>query len=163
MTQNLISLTLTAADLADLDAALTTVEQKLSGLIALSAGERRSLTKMGDKSEAFCRQTLAVLSQNPNVIPPSFDLHETQSDLANIDLLRPRFARLRRLVEKADDSETALGSDVMTAALEGYALLKLSGHNQGLDGLRQMVSSRFARAPRTLPNGSAPGAPTAAS
>jgi hypothetical protein len=34
---------------------------------------------------------------------------------------------LRRLLEKADDGETALGSDVMSAALEGDALLKVSG------------------------------------
>ena len=52
---------------------------------------------------------------------------DAQNDLAHLDKLRPRTARLRRLLEKADDGETALGSDVMSAALEGYALLKVSG------------------------------------
>jgi hypothetical protein len=47
------------------------------------------------------------------------------------------------LLEKAD--ETALGSDVMSAALEGYALLKVSGKGAGLDALRHGMSARFTR------------------
>jgi hypothetical protein len=37
--------------------------------------------------------------------------------------------RLIRLSERADDSDTALGSDVMSVALEGYALLRIFGRN----------------------------------
>ena len=33
----------------------------------------------------------------------------------------------------------------MSFALEGYALLKVSGRNQGLEGLRKALSTRFAR------------------
>lgn len=102
---------------------------------------------MGDKSEAFCRQTLTVLAQNPQVLPSSYDLAETQDDLRARDRLRPRLMRLMRLMrlsERADDSDTALGSDVMSAALEGYALLKVSGRNQGLESLRDALSLRFA-------------------
>jgi hypothetical protein len=51
--------------------------------------------------------------------------------------------RLLRLTERAEDSDTALGSDVMSAALEGYALLRISGRNQGLEGLRDALSVRF--------------------
>jgi hypothetical protein len=101
--------------------------------------------KMGDRSEAFCRETLMVLAQNPQLLPPSFDLAEAQNDLAHLDKVRPFAARLRRLLEKADDGETALGSDVMSAALEGYATLKVSGRGAGLDALRQGMSARFTR------------------
>ena len=68
-----------------------------------------------------------VLAQNTHLLPQSFDLADAQNDLAHLDKLRPRTARLRRLLEKSDDGETALGSDVMSAALEGYALLRVSG------------------------------------
>jgi hypothetical protein len=148
MTKNLMSLALSADDLDAVDAALTTLEARLAGLIALRVDERRELAKMGDKSEAFCRQTLTILVQNPQIVPPSFDLDEAQADLAAVDVLRPRLARLRRLTERAEDSEMALGSDVMRAALEGYALLKVSGRNQGLEGLRQGLSARFGRTAR---------------
>lgn len=35
----------------------------------------------------------------------------------------------------------------MTNALEGYAVLKIAGKGEGLDGLRQMLSARFNRCP----------------
>src|SRR3989442_14974490 len=102
MSQNLISLNLSPSDLSEIDNALTTLEKKLSGLIALTADERRSLAKMGDKSEAFCRQTFVVLSQNKGLVPPNYDLAEAQNDLTNIDTLRPRFVRLHQLAARAD-------------------------------------------------------------
>jgi hypothetical protein len=148
MSQNLISLTLTEADYADIDAALTQLEQKLAGLIDLQTDERRSLPKMGDKSEAFCRQTLTVLAQNPHVVPSGLDLAEAQRDLAALDALRSRTTRLRQLLGRAEDSEMALGSDVMSASLEGYALLKVMGKGSGLEALRQGISARFTRSAR---------------
>jgi hypothetical protein len=35
--------------------------------------------------------------------------------------------------------------DVIVVALEGYALLKVSGSNQGLEGLCRSLGSRFFR------------------
>ena len=60
MTQNLVSLHLTAAEIAAIEAALTTLESAFKSFIELSADEKRGLARMGDKSEAFCRQTLIV-------------------------------------------------------------------------------------------------------
>lgn len=148
MSQNLLSLQLNTAQLAEVDAALTALETALGGLIALTPDQRRGLVRMGPKSEAFCRQTLTVLGQNPQVIPPSLSLPEAQADLSTIDALRPRLARLQRLTERAEATDEALGSDVMSFALEGYALLKLSGKNQGLEGLRRELSGRFAKGSR---------------
>ncbi len=145
MAQNIISLNLTDADLSAIDQALALLEEKLTPLIGLSPEVRRGLVKMGDKSEAFCRETLMVLAQNTHLLPPSFDLADAENDLAQLDKLRPRAARLRRLLERAEDGETALGSDVMSAALEGYALLKVSGKGAGLDALTQGISARFTR------------------
>lgn len=88
MAQNLISLALADADLAAIDGALATLEEKLGNLISLNPDEIRALAKMGDKSEAFCRQTLVVLDQNRQVVPPSLDLNEALTDLRTIDALR---------------------------------------------------------------------------
>jgi hypothetical protein len=114
MSQNLVTLNISPDDLAAIAAAITTLQEKLGGLIELSVDQRRSLTKMGDKSEAFCRQTLIVLAQNKQIIPPELDLAEAERDLHNLDLLRPHLASLRQLVGKADDTEMALGSDILT-------------------------------------------------
>ena len=148
MSQNIIDFTLDDAQLAASLQALTDLETQLSGLVAMSTEQRRKLARMGDKSEAFCRQTLSVLAQNPQVVPPSLKLAEAQADLAALDRLRPLVLRLQRLAERANDTEVALGSDVMRCALDGYALLKVSGRNQGLEGLRKALGTRFAKGPR---------------
>jgi hypothetical protein len=145
MPQNLISVGLSDADYAEIDAALATLERHFATLLDLSADERRTLTKMGDKSEAFCRQALVALDQNRQVLPPGLDLAEAQRDLFHFDHLRARAARLNVLQGKVNDTVTALGSDVMTASLEGYALLKVLGRGSGLESLRQGMASRFAR------------------
>lgn len=148
MSQNLINLTLSDTQLSAVDQALSDLETQLAGLIALTTDQRRGLARMGDKSEAFCRQAMSVLSQNPQVVPPSLQLAEAQADLVALDQLRPRLQRLQRLTERAADTELALGSDVMSVALQGYALLKVVGKNQGLESLRKELGSRFVKGPR---------------
>ena len=148
--QNLVSLSLTDAQLSVIDQSLTDLETQLSGLIAMNAAQRKSLARMGDKSESFCRQTLNVLAQNPQVVPPSVALQDGLADLEALDRLRPRLQRMLRLTERAADTETALGSDVMSVALQGYALLKVAGRNQGLEGLRKELGSRFAKSARQV-------------
>lgn len=148
MSQNLISLQLTTADLSAVDAALKTLEDKLAGLIDLSIEQRSTLTKMGDKSEAFCRKAVEVLSNNPSVLSVNYNLAEVKRDLAAFDALRPRIIRVEKLYEKMRDSQMALGSDLMTASLEGYAYLKVAGKGEALDTARAALSVRFSRGAR---------------
>jgi hypothetical protein len=147
MSQNLISLSLTEADYAEIDNALATLDAKLASLITLETDERRAINKMGEKSEAFCRRTLVTMGENPELIPAGVDLAGALRDMAQLDLMRPRITRLRKLMGRVDDSEMALGSDMMTTALEGYALLKVLGKGSGLDALRREMASRFSRKP----------------
>jgi len=148
MSQNLISFQPSAADLTAVDAALKTLEEKLAGLIDLSIEQRSTLMKMGDKSEAFCRKAVEVLGNNPGVLPANFSLAELRRDLAGFDTLRPRLVRFEKLNEKMRDSQLALGSDLMTGSLEGYAFLKVAGKGEGLDTARQALSARFSRGRR---------------
>ena len=149
MSQNIISLVLTDAQIKASMDALTALEGALTGLISLDAEERRRLTKMGQKSEVFCRQAISVLVQNPQIVPPSLHLADAQADLLALDRLRPVLDRLQKIAERGSDTEIALGSDLMDVALEGYGLLKVSGKNQGLDGLRKELSSRWSKSRRT--------------
>jgi len=82
------------------------------------------------------------------VLPRNFDVAAYQRDLATLDALRPRRQRLGRLQELMEDSEMAIGSDLMSSSLEGYAVLKVAGKGTGLDGLRRMLSARFTRGRR---------------
>ena len=147
MSQDLVSLDLGAADVLAIDAALDTLEKLFAGFVELTPEQRHKLTKMGDRSEAFCRQTLMVLAQNKQMIPPGFDLDEAQSDLLTFDTLRPRIQRLRALLSKGEDTQLALGSDLMRASYDGYALAKVFGQGAALDTLKEAMSVRFSRRP----------------
>lgn len=153
MPQNRISLKLAADDVSDIEAAIGTMEQRLIGLIGLQPEERRELTKMGDKSEAFCRAAVTTLANHQDVLPRGFSLEEYQADLAALDTLRPIINRLQRLYDRMVDSEMALGSDLMVASLEGYAHLKVAGRGDGLDTLKEALGARFdrKRRPETEP------------
>jgi hypothetical protein len=146
MAQNIVSLNLTPDQLTAVDAALTALESQLSGLIALPIEQKRSLKKMGEKSEAFCRQALRVLEQNPQMVPANVPLVDAMADLAALDALRPRMVRLSRLSERVADTDIALGSDVMSVALQAYGLLKVTGKTEGLQAMRRELGSRFAKA-----------------
>lgn len=151
MSQNLVTLAITDEQLAAALAGLQQVEAALPGLIAFDVGERRGLPLMGPRSEPFARQILRVLEQNPGIVPPSLDLDAARADLEAHDRLRPLLERLQRLTARVDDTVAALGSDVMDVALEGYALVKVSGRAQGLDELRRELGGRFAKTRRKEP------------
>ena len=148
MSQNMISLTVTEDQQAAALAGLAQIEAALPGLLSLEADERRRMNYMGDKSEVFTRQTLRVLEQNPQIVPPSLGLAEAQADLLALDRLRPVLERLQRLLVQVQDTSNALGSDAMATALEGYGQIKLSGAAQGLGELRKEIGGRWARGPR---------------
>ena len=148
MKQNLATLNLTVAQITAVDAALTTLETELSGLVALAPGMKKRSMQMGDKSEAFCRQALRVLGENPQVVPPNIDVADAVRDLEARDQLKPRAIRLSRLLSKMEDTEFALGSDAMQVASQGYALLKVVGRSEGLDGFRKDLGTRFTKSRR---------------
>lgn len=151
MTQNLIDLQIPDADWLAIDAALLILETKFGAkLLDLTVDQRKELTKMGDKSEAFCRQALINGRQNAAALPPQTvtDLTAEEGDLANLDKLRPRLVRLMSLTEKGDDTEMALGSDIMVFSLTLYGVLQAIGQGAGLDDLRSQMKARFVGRPK---------------
>lgn len=127
MERHSIGLAFTTDDLEAVDAALGALEDRLGAMISLRPDIHRGLAQMGVKSETFCRQTLASMAAQPQSVSPEFDLAGAQAGLAAADALHPRLLRLRRLTERAEDTELALGCDVMVAVLQGHALLQSAG------------------------------------
>jgi hypothetical protein len=160
MRQNLVDITFTPDAADEIEHALATLETRFAALVALTPAQRRGLLKMGDNSEAFCRQAMLVVQQHPGVLPRAFDLDACRRDLQALDQLRPWLARFIRLHERLADTETALGSDLMVAALDAYAFLKVAGQGEGLDNIRRELGTRFARPRRST---AAPSAPATAS
>lgn len=145
MRQNIVTLNLSEAQLSAVDAALTELETLFAGLVSLTPQAKKRLLPMGECSEPFCRQSLQVLIQNPQLVPPNVDVADAVQDLKMLDSLRPRAIRLSRLTSRLADTDYALGSDVMQTATQGYALLKLVGRAQGLEDIRKDLATRFAK------------------
>ena len=145
MSQNLVANHLDDAQWSVADQAMDQVEQAFAPiLIALDgARQRRRLTKMGDGSEPFCRKAYNAARTNRHQLPAALDVEEMGRDLASHDALTERLARLTRLMEKVRDTEMAVGSDVMVAALNVYHFLQAAG-GEGLDEVNRELSRRFA-------------------
>ena len=143
--QNRASIAYTQDELTQMDGAIRLLQTLFARMIVLTADERRELVKLGPKSQSFCDQALAILLANPGIVPASIDLDEAQADKLALDQLRPRLLALRQLVERADDTEMALGSDLLSVARDGYALLELAGKDAALKAARKELSARYAR------------------
>lgn len=149
--KKVVRFNLTDTQVRAIDLAITELESQLSGLVALSVTDKRRAAKLGEKSEHFCRQALQMLADNPQVVPPNLDLADAVADLNARDALRPRLMRLTRLLERGKDTDFALGSNAMAAALRGYTLLKAVSGREGLDQLKSRIGTRFAKTRRPSP------------
>ena len=144
MGQNLASTHLTDEQWAAVDTALSTLTTALQPmLVPLNATARRRVVKMGDGSEAFSRQAADAAAENLGVMPRNFDLEEMRRDLASHDAVNARMVRITQLLEQMRNTEMALGSDAMVAALEAYSYLKNAGEGEGVEQLRRMLGRRF--------------------
>lgn len=120
----------------------------MSSLQAFTPADKARMVKLGDRSEAFCRQSLQMLADNPQIIPPNIDVADAVNDLQSRDRLLPRLGRLERLLQRGNDTAMALGGDAMSVAMQGYGLLKLVGRSEGLDVLRRDLGNRFSKSRR---------------
>lgn len=143
--QNLVSLVLSAEQLTAIEQAAAVLEANLTGLISLSGEQKQQMVKTGEKSEMFCLKVLSLMAQNTEVLPANVKPEDALADQRAREQLRPILQRLGKLVQRLFDTELALGSDVMAAALHGYKMLKANGRGYGLETLQRDVGGRFAK------------------
>ena len=160
--ENLVSATLTAADLQAVSDAIVTIRSKLPFLIDLSPQDKRRLFKMGDVSRAFVEKALIAAQANPQVLPPAFDVAEYARDWALWAQLGPIVTQVVQLGELVDDTQTALGADLMNAALTAYGHLSQASVG-GLEEVKADLGQRFGRRNSATPAAPAAGVPSPAS
>jgi hypothetical protein len=145
MPENRVSASLSQTNQKAVLDAIQTIREKLPFLIDLTPDERRSLPKLGDKSQAFVTQALTVATQNSDILPRSFDVAEFQQDVNLLAALQPLTAALTQLQELVEDTYLEVGSEAYAAALAVYQYAKASGKGAALDGLIEGMAQRFAR------------------
>lgn len=145
MPSNHISADLSPEAKAAALAALDTVQENLPFLLDLTADEIRALPKLGSKNRDFVERCLEIVKLNPNFLGRDFDVAEFERDVALLRDLMAIQIRLKSLVDLVDDTVIAVGSDAYDAALEAYRFARAAGNVEGVDELRAMMSTRFAR------------------
>ena len=148
-TQNLISATLAAQAVTNINAAIATIRANAPFLISLTKQERSSLPRMGAGSIDFVEKTIAFVQQHPEALPATFNTAEYLKDGALNTPLKPLVALMAQLNEDFDDTGLALGSDLLVQSLDVYAFAKATNRNGAYDAYIDSVKGRFARSPRT--------------
>ena len=156
MRQNLVDIHFAAEAVADIERALDTLDARLTELIALTPRQRQRITKMGNSSRGFCERALQAAQQHAGLMPRDFDIDGCVRDLEAMDQLFRWRLRIAHLHQRLTDTQTALGSDVMTTTLAIYAVLKVVGAREGVDGEMRELGSRFARPRRRAERASTP-------
>ena len=98
MSKNLISATISAETLAQIETKVNEIRQLLSPyLVNLTAEEKAKLPKMSDKSVSFVSKVVEYTKTNPNLVPPMMDKEEMEKDFKLNQSLQPVFQTLKQL------------------------------------------------------------------
>lgn len=149
--ENRIDATLSNTDKQAVLDAIQLIRTKLPFLIGLSADERQSLTKAGDRSRAFIAQSLALAEQDDSYLPRSFDVAEMRQDVELVEQLYPVLVAVTQLKELLEDTYRLAGSDAYSAALIVYRAAKDNGKSAALENLLDTLGQRFARKSKPSP------------
>jgi hypothetical protein len=138
-----IDFTLTAEDAVLVNGALTTLEEKLPFLVALTKTDIRRMANLGQKNETFVMAAIAAGAQNPQLIPPGIGMAAIERDRVGREQLAVISQRIQRLNEKLAHTRLLLGADLYGAALAIYKALRQFGRDAGLGDLLAELGRRF--------------------
>lgn len=149
MSQDLANINLTIEELAALNAALDTINTTLGDrMVSLTPDQRRSLVKMGGKTQVFCEQAAIGLKDNLASLPDDLDVPGLTQDVADFTGLQAFFVRYNQTAESIDDTLKALSSDIMTSCIVGVTFLKaLNKLKPSLDTLLKSLTELRRRKP----------------
>jgi len=151
---NRISKTVSPAQKAAIEAAIAALRTALTTpedlLLNLTAEERRSIPKIGDKTLAFDEKCAAYSAQRPELVPGFTDTAEVALDRALVSDLLPCLQQLAPLCEGLEDSITAAQSDLLMADLAFYSSVKDAAKRNvpGADTIYNDLKARFPGRPR---------------
>jgi hypothetical protein len=152
---NNISENLSTGDYNQIINRINAIKAALPFLVNLTADERRSGLKMGDKSLAFVSKCLEYASAHPNLVPPYLNVAEFQKDHDLREQLLHIIRELNTLVEAVDDTILALGKEEFEQALIFYNSVKQAakGNVPGTGAIVEDLAERFPGNSSSADNG----------
>ncbi|MDR1660969.1 MAG: hypothetical protein LBR95_00850 [Azoarcus sp.] len=140
-----------AETLAQISAQTNAILQQIQPYaVTLSARERQSMLKMGDKSLAFVEKTNELAHKNPDLTPAYINMSEFDIDLAGARALLGVSNQLQRVTQLLGDTSMAAGNEAFQSALAFYNSLReaAKANVEGAKTLYTELKDRFPGGPR---------------
>ncbi|MBE9011748.1 hypothetical protein IQ250_16205 [Pseudanabaenaceae cyanobacterium LEGE 13415] len=145
MTSNRVSATLSMSDRETVLTAIETIKQALPFLVSLSADERKTMPRAGDRGRGFMLNCCDAAQKYADCLPRSFDTAEMQKDLRLIEDLYPILIALRELNSLVDDTYFTAQSEAYVAALKVYDAVKSHDDLPGMKVTVDELKRQFVR------------------
>ncbi|RBQ03626.1 hypothetical protein [Pedobacter miscanthi] len=146
---NRISTEITTGQSAAISAAIEALKAALAPVlvISLSAEERISTLKMGDRTLAFVEKTLEYATQNPTLVPGYIDLSEAKKDNELASHIYTIYQQLSTILRGIEDTGMVAGSEAYEAALIIYHSIKGASRSNvpGTQAMHDDLKQRFPR------------------
>ncbi len=152
--ENLISISFSEAELAQLDQAITSIENVLQGkTINLDSEQRQQYGSIAEQNKLFVNKAKTYMEQYPQFVPPFLDKAEYDKDYIARQQLESRMQRLSSVTEQLSDTKTLLDFDNYHNSLTFYRNMKflsrenMPGTNVIYDDMKQFFVSSPASPP----------------
>lgn len=115
-------------------------------MVALSASDRQTIPKMGEKTLSFVVKAQEYAGQHPNLLPPFMSKAEFDVDVADATNLAGLKVQIDQLASAVDDTVMVAGSEAYSAALAFYNSVKLATRQNvpGAKVLNDELALRFS-------------------
>ncbi len=145
--KNQISAAIAETDKQEVISAIDALRSKLNPVTPfnLSADERLTLNKMGDKTLAFVDKALEYAHQHPDLVPTFVDVPEADKDFQLSRDLYEILQAIRPLVRAIEDAMMISGSEAYEASLMFYSAIKSAsrGNIPGSEAIYDDLQKRF--------------------
>jgi hypothetical protein len=114
--------------------------------VNMTPDERKKGYKMGSGREGYGLLALDGAKENPEIIPADFPIEGFEGRVTLHSDLRELIIKERHYLEMLEDTEMAVGMDMMQEANRLYKQVKISSqYNTALDGLREELAKQFKK------------------
>jgi len=151
---NLISAEFTQAELDEIQHALDTIKNILSGkVINLTPDERHRYARVSYEMIPWVEKCKGYMETNPTLLPAYINKTEFDKDMKTRADLVPLYTTLRSVFESLDDTMLLLGSDIYTNCIAFYKAIKAAANSNvpGSTTIYQDLAQQFPGRPKKAP------------
>ena len=157
MTENRISIEISAADIAAVTEAIQVIVTKLSPyLIALGVEDKKALAKIGERNLPFVEKCVQYAETNSEFLPFYVSGAELRKDFTAFGVLKNFLRSINQVVSNLDDTATICGSETSDGTSAYYGSVRTAAKNgvPNANAIYEDLSIRYEaqKARRLKPN-----------